>query len=175
MAVLVFSSTGCAIRRAFSHGSAAPPAAPSSTGPAPFPSARQSRPEAARVSARVRIFSSSGCSLGPTAPTESPFSCFDSGRVHPNPFFQQDYAFTVLVFRCDYQSSRGVQLAHQGVLYHDCNNGGRTWLGIHPHSLRFALALRSTAICRPNSDLNCYSFANESPVKSRAFNLVRQS
>jgi hypothetical protein len=46
----------------------------------------------------VRIFSSSGCSLGPTAPTESPFSCFDSGRVHPNPFFQQAYAFTHVQF-----------------------------------------------------------------------------
>jgi hypothetical protein len=42
----------------------------------------------------MRLFSSSGCSLGPTAPTESPLSCFDSGRVHPNPFFQQNYAFT---------------------------------------------------------------------------------
>ena len=31
--------------------------------------------------------------MGPTAPTESPLSCFDSGRVHPNPFFQQNYAF----------------------------------------------------------------------------------
>src|SRR6185437_12208936 len=31
---------------------------------------------------------------GQSAPTESPFSCFDSGRVHPNPFFQQVYAFT---------------------------------------------------------------------------------
>ena len=29
----------------------------------------------------------------PTAPTER-FSCFDSGRMHPNPFFQQAYAFT---------------------------------------------------------------------------------
>jgi hypothetical protein len=43
----------------------------------------------------VRIFSSSGCSLGPTASTEGPLSCFDSGRVHPNLFFQQAYAFTL--------------------------------------------------------------------------------
>jgi hypothetical protein len=28
------------------------------------------------------------------APTESPLSCCDSGRVHPNPIFQQAYAFT---------------------------------------------------------------------------------
>ena len=33
--------------------------------------------------------------MGPPAPTESPFSCFDSDRVHPNPFFQQAYAFTL--------------------------------------------------------------------------------
>jgi hypothetical protein len=32
--------------------------------------------------------------LGPTASTEGPLSCFDSGRVHPNLFFQQVYAFT---------------------------------------------------------------------------------
>ena len=43
-----------------------------------------------------------------------------------------------------------------------------------PRSLRSALALRSTVICRPNSDLNRYSLANESPVKSRAFALVRR-
>jgi hypothetical protein len=42
---------------------------------------------------RVRIFSSLGCSMGPTVPKESPFSCFDLGR-HPNPFFQQAYALT---------------------------------------------------------------------------------
>ena len=39
-----------------------------------------------------RYFSSSG--VGPTESTERPFSCFDSGRVHPNLFFQQGYAFT---------------------------------------------------------------------------------
>jgi hypothetical protein len=32
--------------------------------------------------------------LGAAGATESPLSCFDSGRVHPNPFFQQVYAFT---------------------------------------------------------------------------------
>ena len=77
--------------------------APSSIGQALSPSGLQSRPEAARVSARLRIFFSSGCSLGPTAPTESPFSCSDSGRVHPNPFFQQAYAFTL---RLDVTSDR---------------------------------------------------------------------
>jgi hypothetical protein len=32
--------------------------------------------------------------LGATASTQGPLSCFDSGRVHPNLFFQQAYAFT---------------------------------------------------------------------------------
>ena len=36
----------------------------------------------------------SGCSLAAPAPTESPLSCFSSGRVHPNLLFQQAYAFT---------------------------------------------------------------------------------
>jgi hypothetical protein len=31
---------------------------------------------------------------GAPATTEGPFSCFTSGRVHPNPKFQQSYAFT---------------------------------------------------------------------------------
>jgi hypothetical protein len=35
-------------------------------------------------------------SLGPTAPTESLLSRFDSGRLHHNPFFQQTYAVTVV-------------------------------------------------------------------------------
>jgi hypothetical protein len=55
------------------------------TVPALSQSGLRPRPEAARVSVRVQIFSSSECSLGPTAPTESPFSCFDSGRMDPNP------------------------------------------------------------------------------------------
>jgi hypothetical protein len=36
-----------------------------------------------------------GMLLGATASTQGPLSCFDSGRVHPNLFFQQAYAFTV--------------------------------------------------------------------------------
>jgi hypothetical protein len=55
------------------------------TVPALSQSGLRPRLEAARVSVRVQIFSSSECSLGPTAPTESPFSCFDSGRMDPNP------------------------------------------------------------------------------------------
>jgi hypothetical protein len=36
-----------------------------------------------------------GMLLGATASTQGPLSCFDSGRVHPNLFFQQAYAFTM--------------------------------------------------------------------------------
>jgi len=32
--------------------------------------------------------------LGADGANRSPLPCFDSGRVHPNPFFQQNYAFT---------------------------------------------------------------------------------
>jgi hypothetical protein len=40
------------------------------------------------------LFIASGLLLGANGPTESPFSCFDSGRVHPNASFQQAYPFT---------------------------------------------------------------------------------
>ena len=52
----------------------------------------------ARSSSRVRTGAdnlSIGMLPGAPAPTESPLSCCNSGRVHPNPLFQQAYAFTV--------------------------------------------------------------------------------
>ena len=50
--------------------------------------------EAARVSARVRIFSSSGCSLGPTAPTEKPALLLQTQVGCIPTAFSSNYAFT---------------------------------------------------------------------------------
>jgi hypothetical protein len=74
--------------------SAAAPDEPSRLAPPPSPSLRSSMREAPRACALARIVSASECSLGPSAPTESPLSCFTSGRVHSNPISSKPYALT---------------------------------------------------------------------------------
>ena len=74
--------------------SAAPPAGPGPTAMPPSRGARRSKPATPRASAQMPIFSPWGCSLGRRRQPFRPLSCFNSGRVHPIPLFQQLYAFT---------------------------------------------------------------------------------
>ena len=74
--------------------SAAPPAGLGPTAMPPSRGARRSKPATPRASAQMPIFSPWGCSLGRRRQPFRPLSCFNSGRVHPIPLFQQLYAFT---------------------------------------------------------------------------------
>jgi hypothetical protein len=66
-----------------------------------------------------------------------------------------------------------VQLAQYGVVCHRLRQRRCAWLGLRRHSLRFASALKSTDICRPNSDIRCFLSANSDPGQKPGFELLR--